>query len=34
VSKLSSSESAFCLRPEAGTKPAVSYLPPKQPRGL
>jgi tetrathionate reductase subunit B len=34
VSKLSSAESAFCLRPEAGTKPSVSYLPPKQPRGL
>ena len=34
VSKLSSAESAFCLRPEAGTKPSVYYLPPKQPRGL
>ncbi|MBW2412638.1 MAG: hypothetical protein JRF72_22805 [Deltaproteobacteria bacterium] len=34
VSKLSGAESAFCLKPEAGTKPSVYYLPPKEPRGL
>ena len=34
VSKLLMAGNAFCLKPEAGTKPAVYYCPPKEPRGL
>jgi Fe-S-cluster-containing dehydrogenase component len=34
VSKILQSKDNFCLKPEAGTGPAVYYLPPKIPRGL
>jgi len=34
VSKLLEAGNAFCLKPKAGTKPAVYYCPPKEPRGL
>ncbi len=34
VAQLAGRDGAFVLKPEAGTHPAVSYLPPKPPRGL
>ena len=34
VSKLLGTGNAYVLKPEAGTRPAVYYLPPKEPRGL
>jgi len=34
VAKLLRIGNGFCLRPEAGTKPAVFYCPPKEPRGI
>ncbi len=34
VSALIQRADAFCLKPEAGTRPRVYYLPPKPPRGI